>query len=77
MLPLFLLLLAGTSQAQHVPATSKHVLAQGKCKPPFACINAAPGPTSKPGLGEVLVRLSSSSVNPSVSTRTTAIRRCV
>ena len=48
------------------PPSMQHVIAQGVgCKPPFACIHAVPTRTPKPGLGQVLVRLTSSSVNPS------------
>jgi polyketide synthase 7 len=50
------------------PATMKHVIAKGltPCKaPPFACVQAVTTRTPKPTPGEVLVRLTSSSVNPS------------
>ena len=55
--------------AQHaraVPSTMQKVEVQGKCsKPPFSCVKAVTAKTPRPTLGTVLVKLSSSSVNPS------------
>ena len=58
----------GHSHQEPPPATMKHVVAKGlrPCKaPPFACVQAVSTHTPTPGRGEVLVRLTSSSVNPS------------
>ena len=60
--------LQGVQQNQEpTPATMKHVVAKGlkPCKAPFSCVQSATTRTPKPGPGELLVRLTSSSVNPS------------
>jgi D-arabinose 1-dehydrogenase-like Zn-dependent alcohol dehydrogenase len=60
--------LLSAENAATPPATMKHVIAKGlkPCKaPPFSCVQAVSTNTPKPALGEVLVRLTSSSVNPS------------
>ena len=59
------LLLAAVASADGVPPTMKRVVATGKCKPPFACVHAVSVRTPAPGVGEVLVKMASASVNPS------------
>ena len=65
---LLLMLVACNAAFAHtqVPATMTHVVSRGKpCTSPFACIEAVTVKTPKPSLGEVLVRMTSASVNPS------------
>jgi NADPH:quinone reductase-like Zn-dependent oxidoreductase len=60
-------LVAASAQhsADSIPPTMKRVVATGKCKPPFSCVHAVEVKTPTPGLGEVLVKMASASVNPS------------
>ena len=61
---LVLVLVAAASAA--VPATMTAVRVRGgPCKTPFACVQKINLTTPHPGFGEVLVKLASSSVNPS------------
>ena len=60
--------MSSVEDAAALPANMKHVVAKGlePCKaPPFSCVQAVSTRTPTPALGEVLVRLTSSSVNPS------------
>ena len=61
-----LLAAVACSANAQVPSTMRHVIAEGlPCKTPFACIGVVATKTPKPTVGEILVKMSSASVNPS------------